>query len=198
MSHDQYRVFDPKNPPEWLDSEWWKDTPNCNHWDNPVHQARLTAAADAAMRYAGANGRIVDLGAGDGGLLAQLPDDVMAMGYEVITDSVRYANEVRGVDVTQLNVVQNLNQVQPGHVAVATEMLEHLADPYDFVRRLYEETEFEFFIASSPHSETRGHHEWNHAWVWDRTGYRALIESGGWAVVEQFDAEWSQIVVSRR
>jgi hypothetical protein len=50
-------------------------------------------------------------------------------------------------------------------------------------------------IASSPHSETAdGHHEWNHAWAWDREGYRAMFEETGWTVYQHEDVEWSQLI----
>jgi hypothetical protein len=76
-------------------------------------------------------------------------------------------------------------------------MLEHLEDPHAFVRKVYD-AGTEFMIASSPHSETEQHHEWNHAWAWDRDGYRELIAQAGFNIVGQFDAEWSQIVVGKR
>lgn len=193
----EYRLFDPENPPEWLDSRWWAGTPNCNHLDNRVHRARLEAASSTAVGCAvGQNTNcIVDLGAGDGGLLSLLPEPFRfwSHGYEIIDDSVRYANQVRQVNVRKADVLND--ELDLGKVAVATEMLEHLADPHAFVKKIYDDGRVNVFIASSPHSETEQHHEWNHAWAWDREGYAALIKSGGWKISHQFDAEWSQIVV---
>lgn len=193
---EKYRLFDPTKPPEWLDSEWWKNTDNCNHLDNRVHQARLRAAADTAMRAAVHYGvdKITDLGAGDGGLLSLLTGHFKeaSWGYEIITDSVRYAKEVRHVDVQEANVLKDDILLAP--VVVATEMLEHLEDPYAFVTALYNRPHVAHFIASSPHSETQEHHEWNHAWAWDRAGYREMFEAAGWTVREHFDAEWSQVL----
>lgn len=193
----EYRLFDPENPPEWLDSRWWINTPNCNHLDNRVHVARLEAAAETAERFA-SDYRITDLGAGDGGLLSILKPAYRAQswGYEIISDSVRYAQEVRGVDVRQANVL--IDPVELAPVVVATEMLEHLEDPHAFVRKLYADQRVKFFVASSPHSETDQHHEWNHAWAWDHQGYEELIAQGGWTIYQHFDAEWSQIVVGAR
>lgn len=196
----QYRVFDPADPPEWLDSRWWIETPNCNHLDNRVHQARLQAAASAAVRWAEIEQTvsIVDLGAGDGGLLSLLPEEyrLWSYGYEIIKDSVQYANFVRDVLVLEANVLTD--KLDLGKVVVATEMLEHLEDPYTFVRRLYEDTRINVLVASSPHSETVQHHEWNHAWAWDRQGYSDLISQSGFRIAEHFDAEWSQVVVGIR
>lgn len=194
------RLFDPEEPPEWLDSAWWTNTPNCNHLDNRVHRARLEAAGAAAVGAAigQRTNCIVDLGAGDGGLLSILPEPFRSSsyGYEIITDSVRYANEVRQVRVLKADVLSD--ELDLGKVAVATEMLEHLADPHGFVKKLFEDGRVNVFIASSPHSETDQHHEWNHAWAWDREGYADLIRQGGWTISHQFDAEWSQVVVGVR
>ena len=192
----RYRCFDPADPPEWLDSRWWTDTPNCNHLDNRVHRARLEAAADWAAGAADQAGTvtIVDLGAGDGGLLSLLPEPFRSCsyGYEIISDSVRYANQVRGVDVREADVLRT--GVHHDGVCVATEMLEHLEDPHRFLCRLYH-ANVRHLIASSPHSETvDGHHEWNHAWAWDRDGYRAMFEETGWTVRRHEDVEWSQLI----
>lgn len=193
------RLFDPENPPEWLDSEWWKDTDNCNHLDNRVHRARLESAANTAMRaaqYACTNS-IVDLGAGDGGLLSLLTEPYRSnsYGYEIITDSVHYANEVRKVDVRHANVLTD--DLDFTDVAVMTEMLEHLEDPHAFLRKLYDPATVQYIVVSSPHSETAEHHEWNHAWAWDREGYADMVRGAGWTILEQFDAEWSQVILAQ-
>lgn len=194
----EYRLFDPENPPPWLDSTWWTKTENCNHLDNRVHRARLEAAASIATVAASGvhTNTIVDLGAGDGGMLSLLPEPYRSRsyGYEIIEDSVRYANQVRQVDVRKANVL--VDELELGKVVVATEMLEHLADPHAFLRKLYNDGRVSVLIASSPHSETDQNHEWNHAWAWDREGYAELISQAGWTVVHQFDAEWSQVIAA--
>ena len=193
----EFRTFDPDNPPEWLDSRWWIDTPNCNHVDNPVHQARLQAVADQVStlfldRQVSSG---YDIGAGDGGLLSLLNRNFRwpFWGYEIISDSVRYAQEVRGVDVRQADVLRD--DLPEADLVVATEFLEHLEDPHGVVSQLSERHRWAIF--SSPHSETPEYHEWNHAWVWDREGYAHMIHDNGWHIVNHYDAEWSQIVVAR-
>lgn len=200
MPDTRYRCFDPTDPPEWLDSRWWIDTPNCNHLDNRVHKARLEVAAAKAVQAAFIMGThtIVDLGAGDGGLLSILPEPYRSQsyGYEIIADSVRYARDVRNVDVEQRDVLRE--PIDHHGVCVATEMLEHLGDPHEFLRRLMD-AGVDHLIASSPHSETvEGHHEWNHAWAWDCDGYRAMFEETGWTVREHENVEWSQLVWATR
>lgn len=193
------RLFDPENPPVWLDSESWRDTDNCNHLDNRVHRARLEAAAETAVRAAklACTLTIVDLGSGDGGMLSLLPEPYKSnsYGYEVIIDSVHYASANRGVDVRYANVLTD--DLKLSDVAVMTEMLEHLEDPHGFLRKLYDPAIVQYIVVSSPHGETAEHHEWNHAWAWDREGYADMVRGAGWTILEQFDAEWSQIILAQ-
>jgi hypothetical protein len=200
----EYRLFDPAAPPEWLDPEWWRDSESCDHLAHPagVHTARLQAVAELADELCCVFElrSVVDVGAGDGALLSLLPDDTRrsATGFEIVTDSVRVAREVRGVDVRQANVLtDDIPWGTPSNVVVCTEVLEHQADPHGFVRDVLGRNA-DWLIASSPHSETPERHEWNHAWAWDRDGYRALIEQGGFEVVRHLDIEWSQVVLARK
>lgn len=199
----EYRLFDPADLPNWLDPEWWRDTPNCDHLAHPagVHRARLefVAGRAAAVFRRERLDWITDVGAGDGALLSLLPDGVrrVATGFEIITDSVRHATEVRGVDVRQANVlIDDVPWGAPTNLVVATEVLEHQADPHGFVRDVLARNA-DWLIVSSPWQETPERHEYNHAWAWDRDGYRALIEQGGFDVVEHTDVEWSQVIVAK-
>jgi len=195
----EYRLFDPSAPPAWLDSRWWTDTPNCNHLDGvtaAAHRPRLTASAARAVELAEQAGtrRIVDLGCGDGGLLSLLPAEYRAesYGYEIITDSVRHAAEVRGVDVRHADVLRD--PLQLGPVVTATEMLEHLEDPHGFVKRLRDDPATRVMVASSPRLETPEVHCDNHAWAWDMAGYEAMFVEAGWRVVENQAVDWYQVL----
>jgi len=199
----EYRLFDPADPPAWLDPEWWRDTPNCDHLGHPagVHRARLEhvarLAADVARREQ--LDWITDIGAGDGALLSLLPAALRrkACGFEIITNSVKVATEVRGVEVRQANVlVDEIAWGAPTNLVIATEVLEHLADPHGFMRDVLARNA-DWLIVSSPWRETADYHEDNHAWAWDRVGYRALVEQGGFEVVEHVDVEWSQVITAK-
>jgi 2-polyprenyl-3-methyl-5-hydroxy-6-metoxy-1,4-benzoquinol methylase len=195
----EHRLFDPAAPPAWLDSRWWTETPNCNHLDGETafaHRPRLEAAAKSAVRCAELAGtqQIVDVGAGDGGLLSLLPEPYRSLsyGYEIITDSVRHAGEVRGVEVRRADVLRD--ELALGPVVTATEMLEHLDDPHGFVKRLYESPDTRFMVASSPQFETPEVHCDNHAWAWDMAGYEAMFVAAGWNVVENSTVDWYQVL----
>jgi hypothetical protein len=205
----EYRLFDPEDPPPWLDPEWWRDTPNCNHLAHPagVHNARLEAVADLVVglfidrKVASA----VDMGAGDGALLELVRSRGSGVaepiwGYEIIRDSVRYARDVRGVKVAHANVVAGRTDpdgpLDWGDLVICTEMLEHLADPHAWARTMAQNARW--LIASSPWNETPRRHEDNHAWAWDAAGYREMLTAAGWEVREQRLVTWSQVVVACR
>lgn len=196
----EWKLFDAERPPDWLDAEYWTNTPNCNHLDNRVHEARLKAVAHEADKVCESEGygRVVDLGAGDGGLLSLLRKELQyaSYGYEIIEDSIRYAKDVRHVDVRKAHVTKDLFNLDLGQVVTCTEFLEHLEDPERFLWDL-RKTGVHYVVASSPWEETGTDHQWNHAWAWDLKGYAGLFERANWEVVRQYPVEWSQVLVAR-
>jgi len=199
----EHRLFDPADPPEWLDPEWWRDRPHCNHLEAPsnAHTARLQAAAALASEAANdVSGYVVDLGAGDGALLSLLDYGLkdVSYGYDIIHADAEYARRVRGVTVYERNVSATLDETPLGPVVVLTEVLEHLADPHGFLAKLAQRDTVKFVVASSPHSETPERHEWNHAWAWDAEGYLAMFTAAGFEVAAHQLVEWSQLWWFRR
>lgn len=202
----EHRLFDPADPPPWLDPEWWRDRPHCNHLGSPTgaHVARLKEAAALAARAVALlplNEKwphVIDLGAGDGALLSLLPDFLRerSFGYDIIRADVLHANNERGVKVYLRNVAKALGAgtlTGVGPVVVLTEVLEHMADPHGFLAKLHARPEVRYVVASSPHSETPEQHEWNHAWCWDCRGYLAMFRAAGFKGVEYHEVEWSQL-----
>lgn len=211
----EHRLFDPANPPEWLDPEWWRDRPHCDHLgaETGAHTARLHAAAELAVKATGPMPglggivtQIVDLGAGDGALLELVARKPHAWGYDIITADVEHAQRIRNVPVTQVNVRAALEDgglhlgapENANCVVVLTEVLEHMADPHDFLDRLATREEVHYVVASSPANETPDNHEWNHAWCWDTDGYARMFEHAGFKVREFQRVEWSQLWLFER
>jgi hypothetical protein len=78
--------------------------------------------------------------------------------------------------------------------AVATEFLEHLADPHGFVRTL--PGCYQWVVASSPAFETASSHYAFHTWAWDTDGYRALFERAGFDVLRHEIAGEFQVLLA--
>jgi hypothetical protein len=173
-------------------AEWYKTREHAPHVDQWHHRPRMEAAAAMATRAVTQHGfrSLVDLGAGDGGLLSLLKrslkgisafDAVEGMwGYDLMSVNCDYARAVRMVDVRYLDFVDE--PIDWGDLTTITECLEHLQYPHAMVRRIgmYSKA----IVASSPSNETSESHDECHAWVWDMDGYRDLIEQGGFQVVE--------------
>jgi hypothetical protein len=205
----EHRLFDPADPPEWLDPEWWRDRPHCDHLGSPTgaHVARIEAAAELVvrlfMREDDAVTSAVDIGAGDGAVLERIRSrggDIVeaCWGYDIIAADAQYATEERRVNVTQANVLTDFHDydgvpIEWADVVVLTEVLEHMADPHGFLAKLHARSEVRYVVASSPYGETPEQHEWNHAWAWDTEGYCAMFNAAGFGNGQVTLVEWSQL-----
>ena len=119
---------------------------------------------------------LTDLGCGDGSLLALIKDlPVKAWGYDLGAGNLARAAEL-GVDVREANILTDL--LEYGELIVASEVVEHLADPERFLRGLPGQS----LLLSSPSAETGDWHYEHHAWAWDLEGYWDLVERCGWTV----------------
>jgi len=175
----EWQLFEPGTIPEYCTPEWYEGRDRAPHIDEVLHRPRIEMAAQF-VRDALRMGRletVVDLGAGDGGLLSLLGDDVIAWGYDLQQTNVDGAVE-RGVDVLLGDVLTD--DIEWGDVAVATEMIEHLVDPHALVATV--RANAKVIVASSPRTETGDAHYEFHTWAWDMAGYRALLEGAGWSV----------------
>lgn len=192
----EWQLFEPGTVPEYTRPSWYSTRDRAPHLDQDFHQPRLHKAA-AFVGHAAAHYRlrtIVDLGAGDGGLLSLLKTSTLPLkfwGYDLQDSNTAAASVERGVDVFYGDVVTD--HVEWGQITVATELLEHLADPHGFVRRIAEHSRV--LVASSPAWETGDSHYEFHCWAWDYDGYRALLEQAGYQVVRHEDASGFQVAL---
>lgn len=194
----QWQLFEPGTVPEWTTPAWYTGRERAPHLEQELHRPRLMEAAAQASAAAATYGAktLVDLGAGDGGLLQLLQREAPtldAWGYDLQQTNVDGAAQ-RGVTVYLGDVVAEVEYLgrsedgtmqklpmQWAELAVATEMLEHLLDPHAFVRTVAENCRV--LVASSPHTERPGAAYGFHTWAFDLDGYRALLEQGGFEVV---------------
>lgn len=179
----EWQLFEPDTVPEFTTAAWYDGRDRAPHLEQSGHRARLLAASGYVVRLVATYGltSLVDLGAGDGGLLSlvrDIPGLDASWGYDLQQSNVAPAVAARGVDVRYGDVVTG--DVQWAEIAVCTEMLEHLIDPHAFLRRLSGHSLA--IVASSPVDENRHSHYEFHTWAWDMAGYRALIEQAGFVV----------------
>lgn len=179
--------------PEYVTPEWYADRDRAPHLEEWPHVWRLTEAARMVEKVYCNEGKlaVVDLGAGDGGLLSTLNRQIRCWGYDLQPSNIEGAKE-RGVNVTLANILTD--PIQWADLAVATEMLEHLEDPHRFVRGISSR----WLVASSPVNETNDSHYAFHTFCWDRDGYRALLEQGGFTVLEHVDNGQFQVILGER
>ena len=203
----EYRLFT-GDVPHVSTAEFHAARERAPHLEQPVHRPRLDMAyeliLDVAHRHhqagAGHPAGVSDLGCGDGGLLSLLghedDDLLLAWGYD-FQPSNQAGWDERGV------TAELRDAFAPGHpgvilgdIAVMTEVLEHLADPYEVVRWVGQHCRY--VVASSPWNETPESHDECHAWAWDHDGYRALIEQGGYTVLRHETVGQFQLVLGER
>lgn len=190
----EWQLFPAGTIPDWTTPEWYADRPRGPHLEEGIHQGRLklaaTMAREATMQHN--CGSVVDLGAGDGGLLSLLLSDfpIPAWGYDLQLTNVEPAQQERRVDVQYGDVVTG--DIEWGDTAICTEMLEHLLDPHTFVRRVAEHSRV--IVASSPYTETVESHYAFHTWAFDLDGYRALLEQAGYRVERHETVDLFQVI----
>jgi hypothetical protein len=126
---------------------------------------------------------VTDLGCGDGSMLARLGLGKQAWGYELGGGDVTHARGA-GLDVRAANILTD--ELTYGDLLIASEVLEHLADPVKFLERL---PRGRLLIASSPSRETGTWHNAIHTWAWDLEGYRDVINRASWRVIYQVECD---------
>lgn len=188
-------LFEAGTVPECATPEWYATRDRANHIGEPVHRGRLLRAAEYVRTAVRAYGMrsIVDLGCGDGGLLSILGLDVPAWGYDLQPSNVA-AGMDRGVDVRLGDAIGG--QIQWGELAIATEVIEHLVKPHEFVRRI--RSMADMVVASSPAVETNLRHYEHHLWAWDPDGYRRMFQRAGWVIEAHELVGPFQVLLGRR
>lgn len=188
----EWQLFEPGTIPECTTPAWYLDRERAPHLEQASHRGRLRQTAEL-VREADPF-ELVDLGAGDGGLLSLIRGDVSyAWGYDLCPANIVGA-KARGVDVRLGDVVAG--DIEWAELAVATEMLEHLVDPHGFVQRIAEHSHW--IVASSPWVETDVDHYEFHTWAWDTDGYCALIEQAGFEVARHKRDGFFQVIMGVR
>lgn len=194
----EWRFFE-GDVPHVSTAEFHADRDRAPHLEQPSHRPRLMRAAQLVGLAVGdpPGLTVSDLGCGDGGLLSLLASaGVACWGYDFQPANTDGWSE-RGVTAEQADVFgADRDRIKLGDVTVVTEVLEHIADPHGAVRWIGEHSSW--IVASSPHTEGPWGHDECHAWAWDPDGYRALIEQGGFEIVEHNGVGPFQLILARR
>jgi hypothetical protein len=198
------RLFTPGEFP--FTPEWYEHREHAPHREQLPHWDRMDAAARLVILAVEEFDvcSVVDLGAGDGGLLGTIQDGLTGVlapdrffGYDLMPSNVRHANEVRCVDIRYGNFLAQ--EIEWGHLTLITECLEHLEDPHGTLRMIASD----WIVASSPSSETVEDHTPEHAWCWNEEGYAEMIQKCGFKhiieheVVGNGDMEF-QVILARK
>jgi 2-polyprenyl-3-methyl-5-hydroxy-6-metoxy-1,4-benzoquinol methylase len=189
----EWRLFDEGTIPAFTTPEWYDGRDNAAHLEDPGHRPRMVRASMMVAQAAYSYGlqSVVDLGAGDGGLLSLLGPMVRAWGYDLSPNAAAHA-KLRGVDVRYGDVLSG--PVEWGQLAVATEMLEHLIEPQAFVKTI--RANCKALVASSPFTETPESHYEFHTWAWDFDGYAAMLRGAGWRILRHEAVGPFQVVLA--
>lgn len=189
----EHRLHHPDDVPECTTPQWYATRAHAPHLEQPAHRDRILAAAAATIEAAQSFGltTVVDLGAGDGGLLSLLGKDLRAWGYDLQPSNVE-ASKMRDVDVRLADITTAL--IEWGQVVVATELLEHLRDPHWLVREAARHGRA--LICSSPWNETPEQHYEHHVWAWDPDGFRAMVTAAGWRIVRHEPIGTTQLILA--
>lgn len=189
----EHRLHDPAVVPECTTRQWYAGREHAPHLEQPTHRARLLAAASAVVEAGQMLGAstVVDLGAGDGGLLSLLGPGLTGWGYDLQPTNVAAARN-RNVDVKLADITTD--PIVWGEIVVATELLEHLRDPHGLV--IQAARHGRALVCSAPCEETRESHYEHHVWAWDQTGFAAMITNGGWRIVRHGTVSATQIVLA--
>lgn len=201
-----WKLFD-GDVPHVSTAEFHRDRERAPHLEQEIHQPRLHMAAKLVAASAALYRRdhpewhdpypVSDLGCGDGGLLSLLAavPGILAWGYDFQPSNAAGWAE-RGVTAESLDVFgADRKAVRFGCTAVVTEVLEHVADPFEVARWIGDRTHY--IVASSPWDEHPGSHDECHAWAFDHDGYRELIEQGGFEVLRHETVGRFQVVLGR-
>ena len=144
-----------------------------------IHRLRLDWTVklleDVIQQITGPVDSWIDYGCGQGGLLELAAELIPnGRGFDFMPANVADA-EKHGRPVTYLNLAEPV-LLPYSQLATATEVLEHLDDPHNFLRRV----QADWFVATCPAGDTPERHDDSHLWGWDTEGFEKLFVDSGW------------------
>jgi trans-aconitate methyltransferase len=194
----RYKTFD---TPHSHDAEWYKDREVADHINQEGHRPRLMQVKNYVLDLVKTDDSITiaDFGCGNGGLMREIEKSLpynKIWGYDLCPANVDDSHQ-KG-NANNIKYLDFVNEdVDFPHIAICTEVLEHLVDPDAFIKRLLDNG-VEYIVASSPDYETPTYHAPFHLWVFNGDSYKEMFEQQGWGVLEHKKEHFQYIVAKRK
>ena len=183
------------------DAEFYQDLDLADHINQEGHRPRLMQVLDFITQLVQEDSTLTlcDFGCGNGGLIREiqnkLPNSVW--GYDLLPANVKDAHSKGNThNVKYQDFITDENGLEYPDVAICTEILEHLVDPDDFLKRLLDNN-VQCVVASSPDYETPNYHAPFHLWVFNGDSYKEMFEQVGWKVLLHHKDFFQYIVAVR-
>lgn len=194
----RYKAF---TVPHSHDAEFYEDLDLADHINQEGHRPRLMQVLDFVEQLVREDSSltICDFGCGNGGLIREiekkLPNKIW--GYDLLPANVQDAHSKGNAEnITYKDFIVDVQGIEYPDVAICTEILEHLVDPDEFVRRLLDNN-VQCIVASSPDYETPNYHAPFHLWVFNGDSYKDMFEQAGWKVLLHHKDFFQYIVAVR-
>jgi SAM-dependent methyltransferase len=169
-------------------TEFYAGQPHRDHLASDYHLPRLMAAKEMIEWTRPTTW--IDYGCGDGGLLDLIFVD-HKLGFDLAGANLDYAASLdRPVIEADITTMEH----PYCDVASACEVLEHLPDPHGFLASLH----CRYLVCTVPSVETPEQHDYQHLWVWDEEGFKAMVEGAGYVVVECRRADPAWVILAVR
>lgn len=173
--------------------EFHNDREGVDHSLEPGHVDRMNAVINLTNMLLDAHGggKVIDYGAGAGAIIEKVRS-VDKVGYDFCPDNIRIANESNRPVVFK-NFLED--ELEPCFIAIASEVLEHMALPHEFLKNL----KSEYLVCSFPNGETQESHWYGHSWGMDNEGAKELLfKPTGWNPIMQVNIWGTQCFVCQR
>lgn len=184
-----YKYFDKE--PKYHDAEFYKDRPVSDHIHQEGHRDRLLRTLHDVLFLVDLYPEldsVVDFGCGNGGLLHELGKarpDLRAHGYDLSPAAIAAATEQYDVDATNKDFINDFEFCCCADIAVMTEVLEHLVDPKEFLRKL--KPRIKWIVCSVPANENAENHYIYHLWAWDAQSFKRMFTDLGYTVLMHYN-----------
>lgn len=194
----EYRFFEEGEIPYFSTQEFHDDREAAPHIEqHGMQRDRLLLAGEFVKELCLQHDikTVTDVCCGDGGLLQHLQPffkehRIESWGLEFQPANIRDAIYKRKVNVTYADVAKD--DIELGQLSIATECLEHFADPHGMVEKIAEQSDY--LVVSGPNGETPDAHYELHVWGWSWAAYEHLLTRVGYEITRHEESTIFQVM----